>query len=150
MTFANSGLYVATWRDIADTTGLAVDMLAAGNIVCLYTNTLDTTGTYFDATAAHSATNELATGNGYTQDTKTVGGTPTWALGNTGQLKYSWSAAVQWTGASFTARGMIIGKATTLEPIVAVTFGADYTASGGGNFTITAHANGIFYIDLVP
>lgn len=145
MTMA-SGLYVPTWRDIADTTGLTVDMLAAGNIVCLYT---DTKTPNFDTDAAHSTTNELATAGGYTQDAKTVGGTPTWALGSAGQLKYSWSAAVVWGSATFTARGMIIGKASTLEPIIAVTFGADFSASAG-NFTITAHANGIFFMDLVP
>ena len=141
-----SGLYVVTWRDIADNTGLAVDMLSASNIVCLYT---DTKTPNFDTDAAHSTTNELATGSGYTQDSKTVGGTPTWALGNAGQLKYSWSEAVEWTSASFTARGMILGKASTLEPICAVTFGADYTATAG-TFSVTAHANGIFVIDLVP
>jgi hypothetical protein len=141
-----SGLYVVTWRDIADTTGLAVDMLSASNIVCLYT---DTKTPNFDTDAAHSATNELATAGGYTQDSKTVGGTPTRALGNAGQLKYSWSAAVVWGSATFTARGMILGKASTLEPIAAVTFGADFTATAG-NFTVTAHANGIFVIDLVP
>ena len=141
-----SGLYVVTWRDIADTTGLAVDMLSASNIVCLYT---DTKTPNFDTDAAHSAVNELATAGGYTQDAKTVGGTPTWALGNAGQLKYDWSTTVAWTSATFTARGMIIGKATTLEPIVAVTFGSDFTATAG-TFTIDAHANGIFTIDLVP
>jgi hypothetical protein len=140
------GLYVVTWRDIADTTGLAVDMQSASNIVCLYNSTKTPN---FDTDAAHSAVNELATGGGYTQDTKTVGGTPTFALGNAGQLKYSWSAAVQFTSATFTARGLIIGKATTLEPIVCVDFAADFTATAG-NFTITAHANGIFFIDLVP
>lgn len=141
-----SGLYVVTWRDIADTTGLAVDMLSASNIVCLYT---DTKTPNFDTDAAHSTTNELATGSGYTQDSKTVGGTPTWALGNAGQLKYDWSTTVDWTSASFTARGFILGKASTLEPICAVTFGSDFTATNG-TFSIDAHANGIFVIDLVP
>ena len=141
-----SGLYVVTWRDIADSTGLAVDMLSASNIVCLY---VDAKTPNFDTDAAHSATNEVATGGGYTQDSKTVGGTPTWGLGNAGQLKYSWSAAVEWTSSTITARGMIIGKASTLEPIVAVTFGADYSSTNG-TFSITAHANGIFFIDLVP
>jgi hypothetical protein len=78
-----------------------------------------------------------------------VGGTPTWALGNAGQLKYDWSTTVEWTTATFTARGFILGKASTLEPIVGVTFGADFTATNG-TFTIDAHANGIFVIDLVP
>jgi len=44
---------------------------------------------------------------------------------------------------------MILGKASTLEPIVSVAFGANYTSTNG-TFSITAHANGIFYIDLVP
>lgn len=145
MTMA-SGLYVPTWRDIADATGLAVDMLSASNIVCLYT---DTKTPNFDTDAAHSTTNELATGSGYTQDAKTVGGTPTWALGSAGQLKYSWSTSVSWTSSTFTARGFILGKASTLEPIVAVTFGADFS-SVSSTFSITAHANGIFYFDLVP
>lgn len=146
MTIA-SGLYVVTWRDIADTTGLAVDMLAAGNIVCLYT---DAKTPAFDTDAAHSATNEIATGGGYTQDTKTVGGTPTFALGSAGQLKYSWSTTVQWASSTIVnAEGFILGKASTLEPIVCVDFGAPFTSTAG-NFTITAHANGIFFIDLVP
>jgi hypothetical protein len=141
-----SGLYVVSIRDALDTTGLAIDMLSASNIVCLYNSTQTPN---FDTDAAHTTTNELATAGGYTRDTKPVGGTPTFALGSAGQLKYSWSAAVQFTSATFTARGLIIGKASTLEPIVAVDFGADFTATAG-NFTITAHANGIFFIDLVP
>lgn len=141
-----SGLYVVTWRDIADTTGLAVDMLSASNIVCLYT---DTKTPNFDTDAAHSAVNELATAGNYTQDAKTVGGTPTWALGNAGQLKYDWSTTVDWASASFTARGFILGKASTLEPILSVTFGADFTATAG-TFSIDAHANGIAVLDLVP
>lgn len=149
MASMTSGLYVVTWRDIADTTGLAVDMLSSSNIVCLYTDA--GTAPAHDTAGAHVTTNptEVTTGGGYTQDTKTVGGTPTWALGNAGQLKYSWSAAVEWTSSTITANGMIIGKASTLEPIVSVAFGQNYTSTNG-TFSITAHANGIFYIDLVP
>lgn len=141
-----SGLYVVSFRDALDTTGLAIDMLSASNIVCLYT---DTKTPNFDTDAAHSTTNELASTGGYTQDSKTVGGTPTFALGNAGQLKYDWSTTVDWTSATFTARGFILGKASTLEPICAVTFGADYTATNG-TFSIDAHANGVWVIDLVP
>lgn len=145
MTMA-SGLYIPTWRDATDTTGLGLDMLSSSIIVCLYT---DTKTPNFDTDSAHSAVNELASTGGYTQDSKTVGGTPTYALGSAGQLKYDWSTTVSWTSATFTARGMILGIPSTLEPIVAVTFGADYTATAG-TFTIDADAAGIFYIDLVP
>lgn len=149
MASMTSGLYVVTMRDALDTTGLAIDMLSANNIVCLYTDA--GTAPAHDTAAAHVTSNptEVATAGGYTQDTKTVGGTPTFALGNAGQLKYSWSAAVEWAASTITANGMIIGRETGLEPIVSVAFGANYTSTNG-TFSITAHANGIFYIDLVP
>jgi len=145
MTMA-SGLYVVTFRDALDTSNAVVDMLLSTNKVDLYT---DTKTPNFDTDAAYSATNELATAGGYTQDSKQVGGTPTWALGSAGQLKYSWSTAVSWTSATFTARGMIVHAVAANLPIVAVTFGADFTATAG-TFSVTAHANGIFFIDLVP
>lgn len=149
MASMTSGLYVVTWRDIADTTGLAVDMLSASNIVCLYTDA--GTAPAHDTAGAHTVTdpNEVANGGNYTRDTMPVGGTPTWALGNAGQLKYSWSAPVSWSSSTITANGMIIGKASTLEPIVSVAFGGNFSSTNG-TFSITAHANGIFTIDLVP
>jgi hypothetical protein len=149
MASMTSGLYVVTWRDATDTTGLAIDLLDATNKVCLYTDA--GTAPAHDTAAAHVTSNptEVTTGGGYTQDTKEVGGTPTYALGNAGQLKYSWSAAVEWTSSTITANGMIIGKSTGLEPIVSVAFGQNYISTNG-TFSISAHANGIFYIDLVP
>ena len=43
---------------------------------------------------------------------------------------------------------MIVHTVTATKlPIVAATFGADYTATNG-TFTITAHADGIFYITM--
>lgn len=146
MTMA-SGLYIVTWASAMKNT-LALDISSASNIVCLYT---DTKTPVFGTDATHSATNEVATANGYTQDAKTVGGTPTFARdASTAKLAYKWSTTVQWTatGAGFTARGMIIGMASSLEPVVGVTFGSDYTASGGGTFTITQDTNGIAYITM--
>jgi len=141
-----SGLYVVTWRDATDTSNATLDLLLTTNKVDLYT---DTKSPNFDTDAAYDATNELATAGGYTRDTKTVGGAPTYALGNAGQLKYSWSASVDWAAASFTARGMILHTAAANLPFCAVTFGSDFTATAG-TFSVTAHANGIFVIDLVP
>jgi hypothetical protein len=44
---------------------------------------------------------------------------------------------------------MILTTAADGYLIVAVTFGANYSSTNG-TFSISAHANGIFYIDLVP
>ena len=145
MTMA-SGLYVVTWRDATDTSDAVLNLLLTTNKVDLY---LDAKTPNFDTDAAYDATNEVATATGYTRDSKTVGGAPTWALGNAGQLKYDWSTTVDWTSATFTARGMILHTAAANLPFCAVTFGADYTATNG-TFSIDAHANGIFTLDLVP
>lgn len=143
-----SGLYLVQFREaMNDGTPITLDFTNANNLVALYT---DTKTPAFDTDAAYSATNELATAGGYTQISKTVGGTPTFAVGAATQLRYAWSTTVSWTSASFTARGMIIHTVTATKlPLVAVTFGADYTATNG-TFTITQDAgvNGIFYIDL--
>jgi hypothetical protein len=145
MTMA-SGLYLVTFRDVMISSPIAVNVPNASNKVILVTDAhtpnFDTHNDYADIT------NEVAAGGGYTQNSKTVGGTPSWGVGAATQLKYSWSAPVVWTTSTITARGMIIttSVATGLL-IVGVTFGSDF-ASTGGDFTITAHANGIFYIDL--
>lgn len=140
-----SGLYVPIWRDATDTSNLVLDLLLSTNKCDLY---LDAKTPAFDTDAAYDATNEVATATGYTRDTKTVGGTPTYASA-AGILKYSWSTTVVWTAATFTARGMILHAAAGNYPFCAVTFGADIPVVGG-TFTITAHADGIFSIDMVP
>lgn len=145
MTMA-SGLYVVAHRDALDTSNAVVNYLLNTNKVDLY---LDAKTPNFETDAAYSATNEVATATGYTRDTKTVGGTPTFDTVGGGVLTYSWSTTVQWTSATFTARGMIIHSAADNYPLVSVTFGADYTCTNG-TFTITANASGIFTIDLVP
>ncbi len=141
-----SGLYVVTFSSVLKNT-IALDLSAATNLVELY---LDAKTPNFQTDAAYDATNEVATANGYTRATKTVGGAPTVAWAAANRMKHTWSTTVQWTatGAGFTARGMILGVAASNEPYLAATFGADYTASGGGTFTITAHADGIFYATM--
>lgn len=141
-----SGLYLVTFRDVMIASPIAVNVPNASNKVILVTNTItpdfDTHNDYADITG------EVAAGGGYTQNNKTVGGTPTWGVGAATQLKYSWSAAVVFTTSTITARGMVIttSVATGLL-IVGVTFGSDFSSTAG-DFSITAHANGIFFIDL--
>jgi hypothetical protein len=141
-----SGLYVVTWRDATDTSDAVLNLLLSTNKVDLY---VDAKTPNFDTDAAYDATNEVASAGGYTRDTKTVGGTPTWALGNAGQLKYDWSTTVDWSSSTITARGMILHTAAANLPFCAVTFGSDFVSTNG-TFSIDAHANGIFVIDLVP
>lgn len=144
MTMA-SGLYLVTFRDVMIATPIVVNMLNASNKVILVTDAetpaFDTHNDYADITGE-------VTGTNYTANSKTVGGTPTWGVGAATQLKYSWSAAVVWATSTITARGMIVTTAvTTGLLIVGVTFGTNYSSTNG-DFSITAHANGIFYIDL--
>lgn len=146
MTMA-SGLYLPTFRDALDTSNAAVDMLSANNKVILVTNT--ETPDFQNHDLYTDITGEVAAGGGYTQNSKTVGGTPTWAWVTPSYLRYSWSAAVEWAASTITARGMIVTTdvATGLL-IVAVNFGTDYISTNG-TFSITAHAtDGIFYLDL--
>lgn len=149
MTMA-SGFYLPTMRDALDTSGLAVDYLSESHKTALVLNAhtpdFDTDDFYADLD------NEVANGNGYTTGGKVLTGlTPTFALGNAGQLKYDLTTDQSWASASFTARGVIwIADALASDPLLfALTFGSDFTATNG-TFTIVLHANGAFTIDLVP
>ena len=107
--------------------------------IALYTSsaTIDTT------TTAYSATNEVASGGGYT-----TGGE---ALTNTGVAKstvtsYTDFSDVSWTSASFTARGCLIYNSSTISgltsnaTVCSIDFGGDKTVSSG-TFTIQFPAN---------
>lgn len=64
----------------------------------------------------------------------------------------NWTAAnpTGWTGTTITARGIVTyhttGAAGTDELVTANTFGSD-VVTAGGTFSVTFHANGIFYVD---
>ena len=107
--------------------------------IALYTSsaTIDTT------TTAYSATNEVASGGGYT-----TGGE---ALTNTGVAKstvtsYTDFSDVSWTSASFTARGCLIYNSSTISgltsnaTVCSIDFGGDKTVSSG-TFTIQFPTN---------
>jgi len=149
----SSGLYVLPWRDtVNDASPTTMNLTSAATVVCLMLDTF-ATNEAFDTINSYTTTitdYEVSdSAPGYDRGVKQVGGTPTCGLGNAGQLKYTWSAAVEWTSATLTANGMVLLAVTSSIPICAVGYGANYTATNG-TFSVTAHANGIFYIDLVP
>lgn len=103
--------------------------------IALYTSaaSLDKTAT------AYTATNEVASGGGYTTGGVVLSGYTRALSGDTAYI--DWSNAV-WATASFTARGAMIYNATRANAAIAVIdFGIDYTATNG-TFTVQMPAAG--------
>lgn len=98
--------------------------------VALYTNS----ATLGASTTAYSGTNEVANGNGYTTGGAALTSSTPTTSGTTVILDF---ADVQWTSATFTARGMLIYNADhASDAAVAVwDFGSDQTVTAG-TFTI--------------
>lgn len=100
--------------------------------IALYTSS----ATLGASTTAYSATNEVASGNGYTTGgaTLTISQVPT----SNGTYAYINFSDVTWASSSFTARGALIYKADGVtNPSVAVLqFGED-KQTNSGNFTIS-------------
>lgn len=97
----------------------------------------DTHATYSDVSA-----NEMATGNGYTQNTKTLSGVTVTEDDANDRAAVTWSNVV-WTasgGSIGPSVGAIIVDDTTADKTVVgfIDFNGSQTATDGGTFTITA------------
>lgn len=150
MAFPSSGLFVPTFISGLDGT-IVLDLNVSTHKVALYTNSVTaadlTTDTAYGVGAW--ASNEVASGGGYT-----TGGnllvSPTFLHTTLGVV--SWDATDPvWTTSTITARGALYYADALVgnNAIVAQTFGADISSTGG-SFTIVLAATGIFTIDLVP
>lgn len=103
--------------------------------IALYTSSASLDKT----TTAYSATNEVATGGGYTAGGATLSGYAVTADGDSQTLDFSDPV---WSSATITARGAVIYNSSKSNRAVAVLdFGSDIS-SGGGNFTIQFPAPG--------
>lgn len=150
MAVTASGLFVATWTDVLDTTQLALDLDLETHKVAMFTNSITpnfSTDTAYGV-APYNA-NEVS-GTGYT-----AGGTAltTTALSESPTGTLMWDAAdTAWTTSTITNARCALIYADALagnNAIVLVNFGADYSTSAG-TFTIQWASGGIFTIDLTP
>tara|TARA_Y100000031_G_scaffold2229_1_gene2706 strand:+ start:2248 stop:2691 length:444 start_codon:yes stop_codon:yes gene_type:complete len=147
MAVTASGLFVLTFRDILDSTQMAVDTGSDTFKCAMITNSSTPNFETHDHWSDLSG-NEVS-GTGYT-----AGGAALTSitLGNaSGTLKFD-AADTSWTTATISsARAAVIYDDTlTNDPLIClVNFGADY-ASSAGTFQITWNASGIWTIDLTP
>lgn len=149
MAVSGSGLYVITFRDALDATGLALDLEAEDHKVALFTNSITpnyTTDTAYGVTPYDA--NEVS-GTGYTAGGAALS-TTTWT-GSGGVLTFD-AADTSWSTATIANARAALVYADALagnNAICLIDFGADYTSSAG-TFQITYNASGIFTLDLVP
>lgn len=150
MAVTASGLFIATWTDILDTTQLAIDLDLETHKVAMFTNTITPN---FSTDTAYGVSpydaNEVS-GTGYT-----AGGTEltTTALSEspTGTIMYD-AADTAWASSTISSARCAIIYADALagnNAILLVNFGGDYSTTSG-TFTIQWNASGIFTLDLTP
>lgn len=145
MAWSGSGLYVATFQDVLDTTQLGLNLDLETHKMALYTNTITPN---FTTDTSYSSSGEIS-GTGYTAGGLAVTGT---AL-SAGSGVLTWDADnLQWDDSTLEdVRGGIIYAAELTDDnlIVGVDFGNEYSTADG-TLLVTIHANGIFGIDMVP
>ncbi len=150
MAVTASGLYVATFIDIFDTTQLAVDLDLETHKVALFSNSITPN---FSSDTAYGVSpydaNEVS-GTGWSAGGVALTGTAV-SESPTGTLM--WDATdVSETGTTLTNARCALIYADALagnNAIVLVNFGADYSTVSG-TFAITWAATGVFTIDLTP
>jgi hypothetical protein len=150
MAVTASGLFFPTWRDILDTTQLAIDLDLETHKVAMFTNSITPN---FSSDTAYNVSpydaNEVS-GTNYTGGGKVVTGTAI-TESPTGSLK--WDATdVSWASSTISnARcGLIYADALGgNNAICLVNFGGDFSTSSG-TFKIVWPSGGIIVIDLTP
>jgi len=99
----------------------------------------DTAATLSKTTTAYTATNELASGSGYTTggNSLTISTAPTTDTTSTNNVAYISFSTTSWTSATFTAYGALIYNSSQSNRAVAVLdFGGAKTVTSG-TFTVT-------------
>jgi hypothetical protein len=149
MAITASGLYVATFVDVLDTTQLALDLDLETHKGALFSNTITpnfTTDTAFGVSPYDA--NEV-TGTNWAAGGVALAGTSVAA--SSGTLVFDATDVSVATTTITNARGYLLYADALAgnNAIVLVNFGADYSTVAG-TFAITWNASGIFVIDLTP
>jgi hypothetical protein len=151
MAVTSSGLYFPTWRDVLDTTQLAVDLDLDTHKAALF---LDTITPSFTADTAYGVApynaGEVPNGGGYTTGGKLLTGT---AVDESPAGTLRWTASnLAWTSSTIVDARCALIYADALagdNALVLVDFGDDYTTAGG-TFTVAFSSGVVLTWQLVP
>jgi hypothetical protein len=149
MAVTASGLFVATFVDVLDTTQLAIDLDLETHKLALFSNSITpnfTTDTAYGVSPYDA--NEVS-GTGWSAGGVALTGTT--FTGGSGTATFDATDVSQSTTTLTNARcALLYADALAGDnAIVLVDFTADYSTVAG-TFAITWNASGIFYIDLTP
>lgn len=150
MAVTASGLFFPTWRDLLDTTQLAIDLDLETHMVAMFTNSITPN---FSSDTAYGTSpydaNEVS-GTGYTAGGTALTGT---ALSESPTGTLMWDGDdTSWASSTITDARCSLIYADALagdNAILLVDFGADYSTVSG-TFQIIWPTAGIFTIDLTP
>lgn len=149
MAITASGLFVATFVDVLDTTQLALDLDLETHKVSMFTNSITPNFTTDTAYAVSPYDANEVSGTGYSAGGVALATTT--FTGASGSATFD-AADTSWASSTITnARGALIYADALAgnNAICLVNFGADYSTNNG-TFLIQWHASGIFVIDLTP
>jgi hypothetical protein len=149
MAITASGLYVATFVDLLDTTQLAIDLDLETHKGALFSNSITPNFTTDTAYAVSPYDANEVTGTNWASGGVALTGTT--ILGSGGTATFDATDVSVATTTLTNARGYLL-YADALggnNALLLVNFGADYSTVAG-TFAITWNASGIFTLDLTP
>ena len=149
MAITVSGLYVATFVDVLDTTQLALDLDLETHKGALFSNSITPNFTSDTAYGVSPYDANEVTGTNWSAGGVALTGTTFTGASGTATFDATDVSVASTTLSN--ARGYLLYADALAgnNAIVLVNFGADYSTSNG-TFAITWHANGIFTLDLTP
>jgi hypothetical protein len=149
MAITASGIYVATFVDILDTTQLAVDLDLETHKGALFSNSITPNFTTDTAYGVSPYDANEVTGTNWSAGGVALTGTTVAASSGTAVFDATDVSVASTTLSN--ARGYLLYADALAgnNAILLVNFGADYSTSNG-TFAITWHATGIFILDLTP
>lgn len=149
MAVSASGLYVATFVDVLDTTQLALDLDLETHKIALFSNSITPNFTTDTAYGVSPYDANEVTGTNWSAGGVALTGTTFTGSGGSATFDAT-DVSVASTTLTGARAGLIYADALAGNNAIAlINFGADYSTVTG-TFAITWNASGIFVIDLTP